>query len=188
MISFRWLTDHLIISSWSGSSVDTNQTLLRQFFHCFWSSFRNLKFFLRSSRVGSIATCVSLLRPSPQNNFRHTADAFQAVCCWWIKCSLWIWHFVSNVSLVLLSAWLQSDQFIVSSCLLAPADQGRCVILHPFDCFWFSKSAAGCSDYFHFNDFLVVVVMVFLLLDLQFWRHNDFILQPLDGCIHVPMK
>lgn len=96
--------------------------------------------------------------------------------------------FCVKPSLVLLSAWLQSDQFIVSSCLLAPADQGRCVILHPFDCFWFSKSAAGCSDYFHFNDFLVVVVVVILLLDLQFWRPNDFILQPLDGCIHVPMK
>lgn len=186
MISFRWLTDHQIISSWSGSSVYTNQTLLRQFFHCFWSSFRNVFPAFKSSWF----YCNMRF---PLKTF--TAERFPTHC-WYFSGGLLLVEkvffvdlaFCVKLSLVLLSAWLQSDQFIVSSCLLAPADQGHCVILHPFDCFWFSKSAAGCSDYFHFNDFLVVVVVVLLLLDLQFWRHKDFILQPLDGCIPVPIK
>lgn len=70
------------------------------FFFCFWLNFRNVLvsrgLYLRSSQVVSFATCDSLQRPSLQNNFLHTANAFQAVCCCWIKCSLWIWHFVSN--------------------------------------------------------------------------------------------
>lgn len=63
--------------------------------------------------------------------------------------------FCVQLSLVLLSAWLRSDQFIVSWCLLA-VDRPRS-LRHTSSLRLLLSRAAGHFDYFHFNDFLVVL-------------------------------
>lgn len=133
IISFRWLTDYQIVSSWTRSSVDTNQTLFRRFFIVLGQFQKRdgfQKFFLRFK-----SSWLNCNMRFPLKTF--TAEQFPTHC-WCFSGGLLLVDkvffvdlaFGVQLSLVLLSAWLQSDQFIVPSCLLAATDQGRCIMLH----------------------------------------------------------